>query len=74
MKKIVAEDILKYFDNEIKKESFIPNIKSNIDKSKINIIYPLIGKLHMHIFIMIIYLKNLYMNYQNQKYPMKKEY
>jgi len=51
MKKIVAEDILKYFDNEIKNESFIPNIKSDIDKSKIDIIYPLIGKLaYAHIY------------------------
>jgi Type IV secretory pathway, VirB11 components, and related ATPases involved in archaeal flagella biosynthesis len=51
MKKIVAEDILKYFDNEIKNESFIPDIKSNIDKSKIDIIYPLIGKLaYAHIY------------------------
>ena len=51
MKKIIAEDILKYFNNEIKKESFIPNIKFDIDKSQIDIIYPLIGKLaYAHIY------------------------
>jgi flagellar protein FlaI len=51
MKKIIAEEILKYFDNKIKNESFIPNIKSDTDKSKIDIIYPLIGKLaYAHIY------------------------
>ena len=51
MKKIVAEDILKYFNNEVKKESFIPNIKFDTDKSQIDVIYPLIGKLaYAHIY------------------------
>ncbi|BFI73261.1 secretion system protein E [Nanoarchaeota archaeon] len=50
MKKISVEEILKYFDEEVKKESYIPNIKFE-DKSKLDVIYPLIGKFaYAHVY------------------------
>jgi flagellar protein FlaI len=54
MKKISVEEILKYFNEEVKKENYIPNIKFD-DKSKIDIIYPLISKFaYAHIYYDVI--------------------
>ncbi|BBL45841.1 archaeal flagellar protein FlaI [Nanobdella aerobiophila] len=51
MKYIKVEDVLKYFDEQIKKENYIPEINQDKEKSEIDIIYPLIGNFsYAHIY------------------------
>ncbi|MGB9674560.1 MAG: type II/IV secretion system ATPase subunit [Nanopusillaceae archaeon] len=55
MKKINVNDILKEFDEEIKKQNYIPNFEIKEKKEKINIIYPLIGNFaYAHIYYDLI--------------------